>query len=260
MKQTQKVEGLVGLFDVPVDVEITTASGRKTLSDRGQPGEPEFHFPRGRRALMVLFDKGDKILKTVDFDKDPADADLSVEKCGDSSRPRGCCCRLGQSRNNPDVVAALGEPRSTIPSGEFASKPSRARQNRRPAAQKKSILAAANDEKPWVRDVGGRPVREISEDSVARRRSSRTSPPTIRRIGCARPRCESLGKIKAPNAYDTLAAAVKTDSPNDILRDAACAAWATSATPRRADPARVVRHRKTDSQPPGGDQRHGRAR
>ena len=33
VNQTQKVEGLVGLFDVPIDVEVTTPSGRKDVSN-----------------------------------------------------------------------------------------------------------------------------------------------------------------------------------------------------------------------------------
>ena len=69
--QTQKVEGLVGLFDVPVDVEITTASGRKDFPIEVSQATQSFTFPADSAPKMVLFDKGDKILKSLDFKKSP---------------------------------------------------------------------------------------------------------------------------------------------------------------------------------------------
>ncbi len=44
VKQTQKLEGRVGLFDVPVDVEIATASGSANAYSRGQSSEPDILF------------------------------------------------------------------------------------------------------------------------------------------------------------------------------------------------------------------------
>ena len=59
---------------------------------------------------MVLFDKGDKILKSLDFKKAPGRADLSVEECGSGSRSRRRRRGVsGMSRTTPDVVAALGD-------------------------------------------------------------------------------------------------------------------------------------------------------
>ena len=90
VKQLQKVEGLVGIFDVPVDVEITTAAGRKTFPIEVNQASQSFTFPADGAPLMVLFDKGEKILKTVNFDKEPGNADLSAEKCGNGARSREC--------------------------------------------------------------------------------------------------------------------------------------------------------------------------
>ena len=50
VKQTQKVEGLVDLFDMPVEVEIATATGRKTYPDPGEQSRRNLHAARRRRA------------------------------------------------------------------------------------------------------------------------------------------------------------------------------------------------------------------
>src|SRR6516225_9789663 len=58
LKQTQKVEGRVGIFRVPLDVEVTTASGAKTYPITVSKAEEAFSFPADSMPLMVLFDKG----------------------------------------------------------------------------------------------------------------------------------------------------------------------------------------------------------
>ena len=69
VEQTQKVEGQVGIFEVPIEVEITTPSGKKSYPIKVSKAEETFTFPADCAPLMVLFDKGNKILKSVDFNK-----------------------------------------------------------------------------------------------------------------------------------------------------------------------------------------------
>ena len=69
VKQTQKVEGMVGLFDMPVEVEVTTTSGRKIATIDVSRDDETFTLPADSVPLMVLFDKGDKVLKSMDFKK-----------------------------------------------------------------------------------------------------------------------------------------------------------------------------------------------
>ena len=64
VKQTQKVEGQVGIFSVPVDVEITTPSGPKLYPMKVTKDVETFTFPSDAAPLMVLFDKGGYVLKT----------------------------------------------------------------------------------------------------------------------------------------------------------------------------------------------------
>src|ERR1017187_8669557 len=59
IKQTQKVEVHVGLFRVPVEVAVTTASGEKRFPIEVAKAEETFSLPVDGPPLMVLFDKGD---------------------------------------------------------------------------------------------------------------------------------------------------------------------------------------------------------
>src|ERR1700739_1607701 len=67
VKQAQKVEGHVGLFHVPIDVSITTSAGEKIFPIEVSKADETFSFSVDGPPLMLLFDKGDKILKSVDF-------------------------------------------------------------------------------------------------------------------------------------------------------------------------------------------------
>ena len=70
VKQTQKVEGRVGIFQVPVDVELTTASGSQIYPITVSKPDETFTLPAETAPLMVLFDKGGHLLKTAEFHKE----------------------------------------------------------------------------------------------------------------------------------------------------------------------------------------------
>src|SRR5882762_1618594 len=73
VKQTQKLEGKVGIFRVPVDVEIATAAGAKTYPVTVAKAEETFELPADSTPAMVLFDKGGHLLKSAEFHKDKKD-------------------------------------------------------------------------------------------------------------------------------------------------------------------------------------------
>src|SRR5262249_23678990 len=70
VKQTQKVEGRVGIFRAPVDVEVTTSNGAKVYPITVSKAEEAFALPADRAPVMVLFDKGGHLLKAAEFHKD----------------------------------------------------------------------------------------------------------------------------------------------------------------------------------------------
>src|SRR5882762_10064726 len=73
VKQTQKLEGKVGIFRVPVDVEVATVAGAKTYPIIVAKAEEAFELPADSAPVMVLFDKGGHVLKSAEFHKDKKD-------------------------------------------------------------------------------------------------------------------------------------------------------------------------------------------
>ncbi len=231
VKQLQKVEGLVGIFDVPVDVEITTADGRKTFPIEVNQASQSFSFPSDGAPLMVLFDKGEKILKTVNFEKDPAMLIYQLKNAETVPDRANAAVALGGLRDNPEAIAALGDAAQHDPFWGIRVEALRALGRIGGAAAEKPILAAANDEKPWVREVAVGQTGRFSEDSsLPLKLADIAVNDKAYRVRVAA--LESLAELKSQNAYDILTGAVKSDSPDDTLRNAALRALGTLADPR----------------------------
>jgi aminopeptidase N len=69
VRQTQKVDSETPLFRVSVDVEVTTTKERRVFTILVEKAEADYYFPSESKPLMVIFDKGDHVLKTLHFPK-----------------------------------------------------------------------------------------------------------------------------------------------------------------------------------------------
>jgi aminopeptidase N len=220
VKQTQKVENLVGLFDVPIDVEIATADSRKTTTIEVTKAEETFTLATDSAPLMVLFDRGDKILKTVDFKKSAAALIYQLGNAETVPDRADAVKALADMKDNADVVAALGSAAQHDPFWGVRDEALRALGKIGGPSAEKQILSAVNDDKPWVRDVAVAQLGTFKDDaSLGPKLTDIAANDKAYRVRAAA--LDSLGEVKAPNAYDTLVAAVKADSPDDTLRIAA---------------------------------------
>ena len=169
---------------------------------------------------MVLFDKGDKILKTVEFKKPPAELIFQL-KNGETVPDRAdAAVALGEVKDNPDVVAALGYAVQHDPFWGVRIEAIRALGRIGGANAEQAILPAANDEKPWVREIAVQQLGSFKDDSsLPSRLAGIASNEKAYRVRAAA--LGALAEIKAPDAYAILADAVKTNSPDNVIRDAA---------------------------------------
>lgn len=218
--QNQKQEGRVGLFDVALDIEITTASGSRTYPiELDQPSQT-FHFPVDGPPLMVIFDKGDKVLKSLDFNRDPALLTYQL-KHGETVPDRAdAASALAAVHNQPDVIAALGDAAQHDPFWGVRAEALKSLAKIGGPDAEKQIFFGLNDDKPWVRDVVVETLARFRDDpEVAPRLTTIAAGDPAYRVRAAALR--SIGEIRAPNAFDILEAAAKSNSPDGILRDAA---------------------------------------
>jgi aminopeptidase N len=69
VKQNQRLNDVTPLFKMPVDIEITDVKGKHVHRVWVSHQEDVFHLPCESKPLMVCFDKGNWIVKTVHFSK-----------------------------------------------------------------------------------------------------------------------------------------------------------------------------------------------
>jgi aminopeptidase N len=230
VKQMQRRQDRVGVFRVPVNVEITTASGARLYpivagKDSEQDRE-DFTFPADAAPLMVLFDKGGHVLKSADFHKekrewlfqlkhaselaDRADAIVGLEKVGKDNETVDALADVILHEQNWGLrgVAIEWLGRMDSPAA------SKALLGALDASESSSAADAFRDRYRIIAALGNShdPAVAAKLDSVAREDKS------FRARAAA---LEALGKLKAPNSLATLTAAINADSPDDFLRNAA---------------------------------------
>jgi aminopeptidase N len=221
VKQTQKVEGMVGLFDMPVDVEIATSAGRRTYPIEVSKAEETFTLAADSAPLMVVFDKGDKVLKTLDFKREPA-ALIYQLKNGETVPDRAeAAATLATPgiRDNSAVIPALGEAAQHDPFWGVRSESLRTLGKIGGAEAEKRVLGVLNDEKPWVREVAVQQLGMFKDDATLGPKLAGIAA-NDKAFHVRAAALRSLGQIKAANAFDVLTLAVKSDSPDDMLREA----------------------------------------
>src|SRR5258708_23790279 len=107
VKQTQRVEGRVGLFHVAVDVEITTASGAKLHRLAVSKEAETLPLTSDAHPLMVLFDKGGQILKSAEFHKEKKEWLYQLKDAAELVDRGEAVEALAQLKNDDEAVAAL---------------------------------------------------------------------------------------------------------------------------------------------------------
>jgi len=221
VKQTQKVEGRVGLFRVPAEVEITTASGPKLYDVTVSKDHQVFPLPAESAPLMVLFDKGGQVLKSAEFHKEKKEWLYQLKNAADLADRADAVVALGKMKNDEEVIGALGETlRSDKAWGVRATAADTLGQMGGPSASKQLLAALDSHDGPWVRNRVVSALGNFKDHAaVAAKLNSIAKQDDSYRARAAA--LQALGRLKGPNAFATLEAAVAADSPDGFLRNAA---------------------------------------
>ena len=221
VKQTQTVEGRVGLFRVPVEVEITTASGPKLYNVTVSKEKQTFPLPADSVPLMVLFDKGGHVLKSAEFHKEKKEWLYQLKNAADLSDRADAVLALGKMKNDEEVVVALGEAlRNDKAWGVRATAADTLGQLGSASASKLLVAALDSNDKPWLRNRVVSALGNFKDDAaiVAKLNSVAKQDDSYRARAAA---LQALGQLKTSTAFATLEAAVNADSPDGFLRNAA---------------------------------------
>ena len=221
VKQTQKVEGLVGLFRLPMDVEITTASGPKRYPIVVSKAAETFTFPSATAPQMVIFDKGGQVLKSLEFKKEKKEWLYQLKNAGEVADRADAAAALGKGTGDDEVIVALGEAlRQDKTTGVRLVAAESLGNLGSPAAAKQLIVALSNATEPELRHGIVQALGDFRENSEVTAKLEAIAKEDLSyraRSGAL----EAIGRLKTTNAYDTLVAAVSSDSPDGVLRNAA---------------------------------------
>ncbi len=238
VKQTQEVRGRVSFFDMPVEVEITTSTGSKSFPITISKADETFSFPADSQPLMVLFDKGDKILKSVEFHKTPAEWLYQLQHAEDVPDRADAAQALGDLKGNGAAVEALGQAAAHDRFWGVRVQALTALAKIGGAQAQQAVLSGLKDAEPWVREVAVEQLGKFPKDSVL----SATLSEIAAKDSAYRVRASALvalGQSKSDSALATLEAAARTDSPDDVIRRAALRAMGSlgndQAAPRLLD-------------------------
>ena len=107
VKQTQKLDSLTGLFILPVDIECTTSTGSSLQSVLLTQKEDTVEFSLPEKPLMVIFDRGMKILKTLQFEKSKEEYLYQLEHAKDIVDRMAAAKALKEFGEDTAVFSAL---------------------------------------------------------------------------------------------------------------------------------------------------------
>jgi len=225
VKQTQKIEDRVGLFRVPVEVEITTASGPKLYNLTVSKDKQTFSLPAASVPLMVLFDKGGHLLKSAEFHKEKKEWLYQLKNAADLADRFDAVVALGKLKNDEGVVAVLGETlRNDNTSGVRSIAADTLGQMGGSSASKQLLAALDSNDKPEVRARITSALGNFKDDSAVTGKIEAIAKQD-RSYRARAAALQALGRLKGANAFATLEAAVAGDSPDGFLRNAALRAF-----------------------------------
>lgn len=221
VKQTQTVEGRVGVFTVPVDVEITNATGPKLYPITVSKAQETFTFPSETAPQMVLFDKGTQVLKSVEFRKDKKELLYQLKDAGELADRADAAVALGKLKEDDEAATALGVAlRNDKTRGVREVAAEALGTSGSPAAAKQLLSALDGEKEPEVRAsiVKGLESFKANPEITAKLESIANEDSSFRARAAA---LGAIGRMKTPKAYEVLTAAVNGDSPDGFLRNAA---------------------------------------
>jgi HEAT repeat protein len=222
----------VGLFQLPSQVEITTASGSKSFPITVSRDTETFTYPADSAPLLVLFDKGGHLLKSADFHKEKKEWIYQLKNASEFSDRADAAVALGKLKNDDEAITALGDSlRNDKVWGIRAVAADSLGQAGGSAASKQLIEAFSYAKEPWVLTHIAAALGNFKDEPAAAERLEAVA----RENSSYRARAaalQSLGKLKSASAGAALTAAVAADSPDDFLRNAALRSFGSLDDPK----------------------------
>ena len=231
VKQTQKVEGAVGLFTIPTVLEITAAGGTKRFPIVVSKADESFTFPADSAPVLVLFDPGDTYLDAVQFDKTPREWIYQLRHAATVPDRADAAVVLGGFTGQDAVITALVASSHDDPFWGVREQAVESLAKLGGVRARDALFAALDDPDARTSSVAATLLGGFQQDPLvaARLEAVARGGKYFRERESA---LRSLGRLRAPGAFAVLLEATRTESPDDGLRRAALGALGDLEDPR----------------------------
>ena len=219
--QVQAIQPFENYFDVPIDVEIVTASGSSVHTIRLHEDELNVALPADSKPLMVVVDKGNWLIADI-YQEQGVDELVYQLQHGDLAAALRAARQLADvySRNNVAIEALAGVLADHDAYWGLRQEVAVDLGTAGGALAIASLVAALDDPNSRIRRAAaiglGRAGGEASEKALEKAISSDISEEVIGAAAIA------LGKMRAPSARATLVALLDRESRYyDVIRHSA---------------------------------------
>ncbi len=224
IKQTQKMDTLTGIFRTPVDVEITTDEGANIYRVDIASQETTMTLPASAKPKLVIFDKGNWLLKELFFDKSSEEWSYQAEFAGNPvDRIRALGSLAGDSLKERFVSlfgkSATKDPFWGVRQEAIASlKKINVKKEGVASSMKTPVIAASGDPKSSVRSAAVDLLGSLrGEDVVAAVRKALNDSS----YSVVQAALRSLSTADSANALPTINAFLATPSAGNRLSNTA---------------------------------------
>jgi aminopeptidase N len=240
IKQTQKPDEKrpwfhsPDFFTMPVDIAVTTSSGEKVHRVWIDKAETEFTFEVDSKPLIVNFDRGNYIIKQVKFNR--GDDELAYQLLHDSDTMGRVLAAISLKGHPGDAVTkALGDAAAHDAFWGARVEAVRALGELKTDASRAALLEAVKDKDSRVRREAIKGLGAFKDAKLADLFTNliNTDPSYFAVSEAAR----ALGQSGVPQAYDVLAATIKTPSWQSTIQAGALGGLAALKDPRSLDAA-----------------------
>lgn len=216
IRQTQTLDSLTGVFILPLDIEVTTAQGKTLKSIRLTRQEETIAIPLASKPLMVIVDKGMKVLKSLTFEKSKEEYAYQALHASDAADRISAVKALKEFRTDSEVFITLRKGALGDAFWSVRREATIALGNMKTDGVKQALFEIYNDKHSSVRNAAivsmenlkGEDVARFLENVIARDSSY------VVQSSCL----QSLAKVDSTSAVALAREFVEKDSHRNILR------------------------------------------
>jgi aminopeptidase N len=220
VRQTQKIDSLTGVFRTPVDIDITTPGGNVTHRVTVDTRDSVFTLPAPAKPALVIFDKGNWLLKELNFTKLPTEWFTQAEYAANLVDRLRALHALSDTRDSVPCAALLARlctsdrfwavrQEAVTQLGGLHTADQAVRSN-----IQRALFAASKDKRSSVRAEALRQLAKFRDSEVLARLHDALNDSSYLVISAA---VQAIARADSANALPTLIASLSVPSHRNII-------------------------------------------